>query len=168
MALTLYFPTVLSLQMTAYTMYGAAITPAILFALFSKKVTPAAGMAGILVGGLATIIWTLMGTPYGIQCAIVAVPASVIAILVVSAVTRRKSPGPWMPSIRTTDPTRGGRRSFCPAFSYCGLHNRLKGSAVPPWRTQNSQVCSISDPERGGRCKRGRRSLLSSTAARLD
>ena len=41
-ALTLYFPTVLSLQMTAYTMYGAAITPAILFALFSKKVTPAA------------------------------------------------------------------------------------------------------------------------------
>ena len=86
-ALTLYFPTVLSLQMTAYTMYGAAITPAILFALFSKKVTPAAGSAGILVGGLATIVWTLMGTPYGIQCAIVAVPASVIAILVVSAVT---------------------------------------------------------------------------------
>ena len=86
-ALTLYFPTVLSLQMTAYTMYGAAITPAILFALYSKKVTPAAGIAGILVGGLATIVWTLMGTPYGIQCAIVAVPASVIAILVVSAVT---------------------------------------------------------------------------------
>ena len=86
-ALTLYFPTVLSLQMTAYTMYGAAITPAILFALFSKKVTPAGGMAGIVVGGLATIVWTLMGTPYGIQCAIVAVPASVIAILVVSAVT---------------------------------------------------------------------------------
>ena len=86
-ALTLYFPTVLSLQMTAYTMYGAAITPAILFALFSKKVTPAAGIAVILVGGLATIVWTLMGTPYGIQCAIVAVPASVIAILVVSAVT---------------------------------------------------------------------------------
>ena len=86
-ALTLYFTTVLSLQMTAYTMYGAAITPAILFALFSKKVTPAAGIAGILVGGLATIVWTLMGTPYGIQCAIVAVPASVIAILVVSAVT---------------------------------------------------------------------------------
>ena len=86
-ALTLYFPTVLSLQMTAYTMYGAAITPAILFALFSKNVTPAAGIAGILVGGLATIVWTLMGTPYGIQCAIVAVPASVIAILVVSAVT---------------------------------------------------------------------------------
>ncbi len=87
-ALTLYFPTVLALQMTAYTMYGAAITPAILFALFSKRVTPAGGMAGIVVGGLATIVWTLMGTPGGVQCAIVAVPASVIAILVVTALTR--------------------------------------------------------------------------------
>ena len=35
---------------------------------------------------------TLMGTPYGIQCAIVAVPASVIAILIVSAVTRCNDP----------------------------------------------------------------------------
>ena len=87
-ALTLYFPTVLSLQMTAYTMYGAAITPAILFALFSQKVTPAGGIAGIVAGGAATIIWTLMGTPMGIQCAIVAVPVSVIAILVVSAITK--------------------------------------------------------------------------------
>lgn len=88
--LTLYFPSVLALQLTAYTMYGAAITPAVLFALFSKKVTPAGGMAGILVGGAATIAWTLMGTPYGIQCAIVAVPASVLAIVLVSAFTRRK------------------------------------------------------------------------------
>lgn len=87
-ALTLYFPTVLALQMTAYTMYGAAITPAILFALFSKRVTPAGGLAGIIVGGLATIVWTLMGTPGGVQCAIVAVPASVIAILLVSTVTK--------------------------------------------------------------------------------
>ncbi|MBP1556996.1 MAG: hypothetical protein J6A76_03690, partial [Oscillospiraceae bacterium] len=87
-ALTLYFPTVLALQMTAYTMYGAAITPAILFALFSKKVTPAGGIAGIVAGGAATIGWTLMGTPMGIQCAIVAVPVSVVAILLVSAVTK--------------------------------------------------------------------------------
>ena len=87
-ALSLFFPTVLSLQMTAYTMYGAAITPAILFALFSKKVTPAGGIAGIVAGGAATIGWTLMGTPMGIQCAIVAAPVSVIAILVVSSFTK--------------------------------------------------------------------------------
>ena len=34
----------------------------------------------------------MMGTPGGVQCAIVAVPASVIAILLVSAVTRSSSP----------------------------------------------------------------------------
>lgn len=88
-ALTLYFPTVLQLQMTAYTMYGAAITPAVLFALFSKKVTPAAGVAGIVVGGLATIGWTVLGTPGGVQCAIVAVPASVLAIVLVTLCTRK-------------------------------------------------------------------------------
>ncbi len=86
--LTLYFPTVLTLQLTAYTMYGAAITPAILFALFSKKVTPAGGLAGILAGGAVTILWTVLGTPGGLQCAIVAVPASILAILLVSAVTK--------------------------------------------------------------------------------
>ncbi len=100
-ALTLYFPTVLALQMTAYTMYGAAITPAILFALFSKRVTPAGGLAGIIVGGLATIVWTLMGTPGGVQCAIVAVPASVIAILLVSAVTKSSDPSRSLDALYT-------------------------------------------------------------------
>ena len=100
-ALTLYFPTVLALQMTAYTMYGAAITPAILFALFSKRVTPAGGLAGIIVGGLATIVWTLMGTPGGVQCAIVAVPASVIAILLVSAVTKNSDPARSLDALYT-------------------------------------------------------------------
>ena len=102
-ALTLYFPTVLALQMTAYTMYGAAITPAILFTLFSKRVTPAAGLAGIIVGGLATIVWTLMGTPGGVQCAIVAVPASVIAILLVSAVTKNSDPARSLDALYTNN-----------------------------------------------------------------
>lgn len=31
-------------------------------------------MAGIVVAAWATIVWTLMGTPGGVQCAIVAVP----------------------------------------------------------------------------------------------
>ena len=83
--LTLFFPTILSLQMTAYTMYGAAITPALLFALFSKKVTKA---GGILTGGVVTVVWTMvLNSPYGIASAIVAVPAAVVVILLVSALT---------------------------------------------------------------------------------
>ena len=63
--------------------------------------TPAGGLAGILVGGLATIVWTLMGTPGGVQCAIVAVPASVIAILVVSALTKNTDPGRSLDALYT-------------------------------------------------------------------
>lgn len=86
--LTLFFPTILSLQMTAYTMYGAAITPSLLFALFSKRVTPAGGIAGIVVGGGVTVVWTMvLGSPLGIASAIVAVPAAVLAILIASALT---------------------------------------------------------------------------------
>lgn len=86
--LTLYFPTILSLQMTAYTMYGAAITPALLFALFSRKVTRAGGIGGILTGGAVTIVWTMvLKSPWGIASAIVAVPAAVAVILAVSALT---------------------------------------------------------------------------------
>lgn len=87
-ALTLFFPTILSLQLTAYTMYGAAITPALLFALFWKKVTPAGGIAGLLAGGIVTVVWTMvLNTPGGIASAIVAVPASVVAIVLFSALT---------------------------------------------------------------------------------
>ena len=86
--LTLFFPTILSLQMTAYTMYGAAITPALLFALFSRKVTKAGGIAGILTGGVVTVVWTMaLNSPYGIASAIVAVPAAVVVIVLVSALT---------------------------------------------------------------------------------
>lgn len=86
--LTLFFPTILSLQMTAYTMYGAAITPALLFALFSRKVTKAGGVAGILTGAVVTVVWTMaLDSPFGIASAIVAVPAAVAVIFLVSAVT---------------------------------------------------------------------------------
>lgn len=87
-ALTLFFPTVLSLQLTAYTMYGAAITPALLFALFWKKVTPAGGIAGLLTGGIVTVVWTMvLNSPGGVASAIVAVPAAIVAIVVFSALT---------------------------------------------------------------------------------
>lgn len=90
-AFTLYFPSIISLQLTAYAMYGAAITPALLFALFSKKVTPLAGIIGIVTGAVATIIWNvILNAPNGIQAAIIAVPASIISIIFVSLVTKNK------------------------------------------------------------------------------
>ncbi len=92
-ALCMLFPSVLAVQMYSYSMYGAAITPALLFALFSKKVTPAGGICGILAGGITTIIWdVVLQSPYGIKSAIITVPIAAVVIFLVSAVTKGSKP----------------------------------------------------------------------------
>ena len=87
-----YFPSILSIQMYSYTMYGAAITPALLCALFYKKVTPAGGLAGMVSGGVLTILWdAILKTPMGIRSAIISVPAAFVVIFIVSACTQPKA-----------------------------------------------------------------------------
>lgn len=94
-ALGFYFPDILSVQMYAYTMYGAAITPALLCALFSKNVTKAGGIAGILTGAVVTIIWdVILHSPGLVRSAIVSVPLAFIAIFVVSALTKNGTKTP--------------------------------------------------------------------------
>lgn len=89
--LCMYFPTILSVQMYSYTMYGAAITPALLCALFSRKVTKAAGICGILTGAVLTILWdAVLKSPQGIKSALISVPASFLVILVVTVLTKKK------------------------------------------------------------------------------
>lgn len=84
-----YFPDILSVQLYAYTMYGATITPALLCALFYKKATKAGGIAGIVCGAVMTIIWdVILKSPGGVKSAIVSVPLAFIAIFVVSALTQ--------------------------------------------------------------------------------
>ncbi len=84
-----FFPDILSVQMYAYSMYGASVTPALVCALFAKNVTKAGGVCGILAGGLGTIIWEIvLRSPYGIKSAIITVPVSFAAIFIVSAFTR--------------------------------------------------------------------------------
>ena len=75
-----YFPDILSVQMYAYTMYGA---------LFYKKATKAGGLAGIITGAVTTIIWdVVLRSPGGVQSAIISVPLAFIAIFLVSAITQ--------------------------------------------------------------------------------
>lgn len=79
-----YFPTILEMQMHAYTMYGATITP-ILFSIFlmRKRLTKWAGILGMLTGGATTLIWDIpLGAPYGITPVIPAVPLAAIVIVV--------------------------------------------------------------------------------------
>jgi len=82
------FPTILSIQMYSYTIYGAGLTPAVLGAILWKKVTPAGGIASMLVGAGGTLIWELvLNKPGGFDAALPMIPAAAIVLIVVSLIT---------------------------------------------------------------------------------
>lgn len=84
----MYFPSLLKMQMYAYTMYGAAITPALLGALLWKRATKYGGLFAIITGGATTLIWdVVLQSPMGINSSIIAVPAATIVLIVVSLLT---------------------------------------------------------------------------------
>jgi SSS family solute:Na+ symporter len=92
-----FFPSVLAIQMYSYTMYGAAITPAILAALLWKRVTAAGGIASILLGGGGTLFWELvLGRPMGWNSILFSLPLSLTALILVSLATgnSRSTPNP--------------------------------------------------------------------------
>jgi SSS family solute:Na+ symporter len=89
-----YFPTILSLQILAYTAYGATITTA-LFAVFlmRERLTKIGGVAGMLVGFGVTIAWaTVLSKPFGVNAALVSAPISAIVIIIVSLLTTTDRP----------------------------------------------------------------------------
>src|SRR5699024_11079356 len=86
-----FFPSVLELQMYSYTMYGATITPSLLAAFFWKRATAAGALSSIIIGGLATVIWEgALNKPMDWNSVLVALPLSLLTLIVVSLVTSRK------------------------------------------------------------------------------
>jgi SSS family solute:Na+ symporter len=85
-----YFPSILAVQSWSYTMIGASLTPPVLGALLSKKVTPMAGLLSMIVGALGTLGWELAGKPGGVASALIAFPAAVIVLVVVSMFTQKR------------------------------------------------------------------------------
>lgn len=84
-----YFPTVLELQMYAYTMYGAAITPVILATMLWKRATRYGIISSMIIGGMSTIIWEIfLDKPYDWNSVIVALPLAVLTLVIVSLATR--------------------------------------------------------------------------------
>lgn len=84
-----FFPNILSMQMYAYSMYGAAITPALLAALFWKKASKPGGLASIISGGATVLIWdVLLGTPFGLNSIVIAGPLAIVVLIIVSLATQ--------------------------------------------------------------------------------
>ena len=92
-----FFPTVLSMALWAYTMYGAGITPALIAALVWPGVSPRAGTWSIAAGMSFTLLWEIAalarGTadapnyPFGIQTIY---PALVASVGVLGVMGRRR------------------------------------------------------------------------------
>ncbi|GAB3474897.1 sodium:solute symporter family protein [Nocardiopsis coralliicola] len=83
------FPDVLAIQVFAYTMYGAVITPCLLAVFFTRRVTPAGAAASMVTGIAATLTWEfLLEKPFDWNSILVALPLSVAALAAVSLVTR--------------------------------------------------------------------------------
>ncbi|MDO8834984.1 MAG: sodium/proline symporter [Vicinamibacterales bacterium] len=84
---------------------GAAIGPALILSLTWPRTTRAGVVAGMITGAVTTIVWKqLYSGPTGIYELLVAFPAAVAAIVIVSLTTAPQSPGPKTASIGSRPP----------------------------------------------------------------
>ncbi|QKY71425.1 sodium:solute symporter [Lentibacillus sp. CBA3610] len=83
-----YFPTVLEVQMYAYTVYGAGLTPALLAVFFWKRVNAKGGISSMITGVGTTLIWeVVLSKPFELNSVIIAIPVAVIVLIVVTLMT---------------------------------------------------------------------------------
>jgi SSS family solute:Na+ symporter len=96
-----FFSTILAMALWAYTMYGAAITPALLAVFLWPRVTRAGGVASIAAGMAMTLGWEIYarispsaeagGYPFGLATVYPALALSLIALVGVSLATPKPS-----------------------------------------------------------------------------
>ncbi|MGQ0733148.1 MAG: sodium:solute symporter family protein [Acidobacteriota bacterium] len=92
-----FFTTILEMALWAYTMYGSAITPALLAVFLWPRVTRAGGIASIATGMGVTLGWEIYaraagGYPFGMATVYPAFALSVIALVGVSLSTPKPTP----------------------------------------------------------------------------
>ena len=83
----LYSPFVLKLMLYAYQFNAAMLWP-VMLGLLWKKATAEAAFWSLLVGGLGSIIWAVMGSPFGWPPIYLAFPLTLILMVVISNITR--------------------------------------------------------------------------------
>ncbi|MCP4583030.1 MAG: sodium:solute symporter family protein [candidate division Zixibacteria bacterium] len=85
-----FFEKILEMAIYAYTMYGVGITPAVMAAFFWKRATSAGGVSSIAAGMAVTLIWEILGQPYGIPTVYPALGLSLFCLVGISLVTPRE------------------------------------------------------------------------------
>jgi SSS family solute:Na+ symporter/sodium/proline symporter len=91
---------ILNAALYAYTVYGAAVTPAVMAVFFWRRATTAGAITSIVLGTVVTIGWNLAGFEQD-QAVYPALGASVLSLLLVSFLTPPPAPQKWKPFFET-------------------------------------------------------------------
>lgn len=86
LSIALYVPQILKLMLYAYQFNAAIFWPAML-GLFWKKATSEAAFWSLLVGGIGSVIWAVLGSPNGIPPIYIAFPLTLVMMIVISSFT---------------------------------------------------------------------------------
>jgi len=80
------FQSILNAALYAYTVYGAAVTPAVMAVFFWKRTTTAGAVVSIAVGATVTVVWNALGlnSDLGVYPALA---ASLLCLILVSLLT---------------------------------------------------------------------------------
>ncbi|MFN7923485.1 MAG: sodium:solute symporter family protein [Bryobacteraceae bacterium] len=84
-----YFKSILAAALYAYTIYGSAVTPAVMAVFFWKRATTAGAIASIALGTVVTIFWQYT---YGDEAIYPALAVSVASLVIVSLLTPPPAP----------------------------------------------------------------------------
>jgi SSS family solute:Na+ symporter/sodium/proline symporter len=79
-----HLESILNASLYAYTVYGAAITPVVMAVFFWKRATTQGAIASIALGTAVTVVWNLLGNPWGLDAIHPALAISVASLIVVS------------------------------------------------------------------------------------
>ena len=83
--MAVYLPEVLAMQMYSYSIYGAGVTVPLLGSFLWKKASPNGGLASVLTGTAAILVWDIyLKRPMELNGIIIAVPLSTLALVVFS------------------------------------------------------------------------------------
>ncbi len=92
-----HFESILGASLYAYTVYGAAVTPAVMAVFFWKRATTAGAIASIALGTVVTVAWNLAGNPGGWDAIHPALAASVASLVLISLAGRPPQKEKWAP-----------------------------------------------------------------------